>query len=87
MPRDMSQTEAERRVTQALANTGPLSPEGSAKVQMNRGTAYLAIPARLRDHFEIEQGEELPRAYNPSTGCLIVSLGDYELFEQEDIIS
>mgnify|MGYP000489456196 FL=1 len=50
----MSQTDAERRVTQALADTTTLSPEGSAQVQMNRGTAYSAIPARLRDHFDIE---------------------------------
>jgi|GEM_PF-3605646 len=77
----MSQTDAERRVTAALSDTGSLSPEGSARVQMNRGTAYSAIPARLRDHFDIEQGDRLQRAYDPTTGCLIISLGDYDLFE------
>ncbi|MFB6188492.1 MAG: hypothetical protein ABEI57_01285 [Halapricum sp.] len=77
----MSQTDAERRVTQALADTSPLSPEGSAQVQLNRGTAYCAIPARLRDHYGIEQGDSIQRAYDPATGCLIISLGDYDLFE------
>lgn len=77
----MSQTDAERRVTAALTDPSNLSPEGSAQVQINRGTAYSAIPARLRDHYDIEQGDCLQRAYDPSTGCLIVSLGDYDLFE------
>jgi len=71
----MSQTDTERRVTQALADTTTLSPEMSAQVQMNRGTAYCAIPARLRDHFDIEQGDRLQRAYDPSTGYLIISRG------------
>lgn len=77
----MSQTDAERRVTAALTETGSLSPEGSARVQINRGTAYLALPARLRDHYDISQADSLQRAYDPATGCLIISFGDYDLFE------
>ena len=76
----MSQPGAERRVKQALTESSALSPEGSAKAQEKQGSHYVAIPARLADHYGIGQGAVLERAYDPETGTLIISLGDADLF-------
>ncbi|MCU4716874.1 hypothetical protein [Halapricum hydrolyticum] len=77
----MSQADAQRRVQAAMIDSDALSPEGSASVQNWGGTAYVAIPRRLVQHYEIEQGDRLQRAYDPKTGCLTISLGDHDLFE------
>lgn len=78
----MSQTDAERRVTRALTETDVLSPEGSAVVQNKRGTRYVAIPKRLAQFYDVDQGDEVQRAFDPATGLLIVSLNGYDIFEQ-----
>jgi len=64
-----------------MIESDALSPEGSASVQNRGGTAYVSIPARLVEHYGIEQGDSLQRAYDPATGCLIIPLSDYDLFE------
>jgi len=72
----MSQTDAERAVLQAMHGDGALTPYGSAKVQMQDTTAYIAVPIELTQHFGISQGVEVQRAYHAETGCLISCLRD-----------
>lgn len=78
----MSQTGAETAVLQAIHGDRALTPYGSARVQMQGTTAYVAVPIELTEHFGIEQGFEVQRAYHAETGCLISSLRrDRDLFE------
>jgi hypothetical protein len=70
----MSQTGAETAVLQAIHGDGALTPYGSARVQMQGTTAYVAVPIELTEHFGIKQGYEVQRAYHAETGCLISSL-------------
>jgi hypothetical protein len=78
----MPQTDPQRRVLQALSDGERLSPQGTAKVQVRRGTAYIAIPAHLVDHYESQQSDELQRASHPESSCLVIPLDDStELFE------
>ena len=70
----MSQTGAETAVLQAIHGDGALTPYGSARVQMQGTTAYVAVPIQLTEHFGIEQGYEVQRAYHAETGCLIINL-------------
>lgn len=78
----MSQAEAQRRVIESLGDPSVLSPEGSARVQVKEGTAYVAIPARLANFYEIEQSTEVARAFDPASGCLITVLNsNVALFE------
>lgn len=77
----MSQTTAQTEVLQAI-HDGALSPYGTARVQMQDTTGYVAIPIELVEAYGIQQGFEVQRAFHPETGCLITSLrGDYDLFE------
>ena len=77
----MSQTNAERRVKQALIDTSGLSPEGTAKAQRNSGAVYVAVPINLVNFHGIEQGDELDRAYHAETNTLLISLDGEPLFE------
>lgn len=78
----MSQADAQRRVMTSLTESNVLSPEGSAKVQMKNGTAYIALPPRLVNFYGIEQGDDLDRAFDPASSCLIIPLNDnVDLFE------
>ena len=67
----MSQTGAETAVLQAIHVDGALTPCGSARVQMQGTTAYVAVPIELTEHFQIQQGYDVQRAYHAETGCLI----------------
>ncbi|WP_159900758.1 hypothetical protein [Salinirussus salinus] len=80
----MSQSEAERAVLQAMHGDGALTPYGSAKVQINgRGTAYLAVPVELAEHYGMTQGVEVQRGFHAETGCLVACLhNDVDLFER-----
>ncbi|WP_229112924.1 hypothetical protein [Halapricum desulfuricans] len=78
----MSQADAQRRVQAAMIDSDALSPEGSASVQNRGGTAYVAIPRRLVEHYEIEPGMSLSRAFHPESSALIIPLSDdVNLFE------
>lgn len=78
----MSQADVQRRVIDSLGDPSVLSPEGSAKVQVKDGSAYVSIPARLASFYGIEQSTEIKRAFDPASGCLIVSLNPrVDLFE------
>ena len=72
----MSQTGAETAVLQAIHGDGALTPYGSARVQMQGTTAYVAVPIQLTEHFEINQGYEVQRAYHAETNSLILGLED-----------
>jgi hypothetical protein len=79
----MSQTDAEQAVLQAIHGDGALTPYGSARVQMQGTTAYIAVPIELTQHFGISQGYEIERAYHADTGCLISCLRDeVDLFKR-----
>jgi hypothetical protein len=71
----MSQTNAQTRVLQAIQD-GELSPYGSAKVQMQDTTAYVAVPIELVNALGIQQGMEVQRGYHSGTGSLVVFLSD-----------
>jgi hypothetical protein len=79
----MTQTDAERKVLQALGdNDGALTPYGSARAQMQDTTAYVAVPINLVEHFGISQGHEVQRAFHAETGCLVSCLRhDVQLFD------
>jgi hypothetical protein len=70
----MSQASAQREVQQALQGDGPLTPEGSAKVQEKRSSKYIAIPSNLANHHGIEQSDDLSRYYHAPTNCLVTPL-------------
>ena len=77
---DMTQTTAQTEVLQAM-HDGVLSPYGSARVQMQDTTAYVAVPIELVEAYGIRQGMEVQRAFHAETGCLITCLrDDYDLF-------
>lgn len=76
----MSQTTAQTRVLQAIED-GNLSPYGTARLQMQDTTGYVAVPIELVQALEMEQGSDIQRGYDAETGCLIISLReDYDLF-------
>jgi len=78
----MSQADAQRRVMTQMIDSDALSPYGSASVQNRGGTAYVAIPRRLVEHYGIEPGTSLSRAFDPASSCLIIPLNDdVDLFE------
>jgi len=65
----MSQASAQREVQQALQGDGPLTPEGSAKVQEKRSSKYIAIPSNLANHHGIEQSTEATMAFGLGARC------------------
>jgi hypothetical protein len=78
----MSQANAETAVLQALQGDGALSPYGSAKVQMQDTTGYVALPIEIVNQYDIRQGYEVQRAYHPETGCVVTCLrDDVDLFD------
>lgn len=78
----MSQADSQRRVLNAMTDTSTLSPEGAASVQIQGGTAYVALPSRLVDFYGIEQSTELERAFDPASSCLVIPLQEgVSLFE------
>lgn len=78
----MSQADAQRRVLSSLSDRNVLSPYGTARIQEKQGTAYIAIPSRLADFYGLEQGDEITRAFDPASSCLILPLADgADIFE------
>ena len=76
----MSQTTAQTRVLQAIQD-GALSPYGTARVQMQDTTGYVAIPIELVEGYGLHQGFEVQRAFDAETGCLITCVrDDYDIF-------
>ena len=80
---DMTQTTVQTEVLQAM-HDGVLSPYGTATVQMQKSTGYVAVPIELVQGLGIGQGYEVQRGYHAPTGCLILCLrNDYDLFSAE----
>ena len=60
-----------------------LSPYGTASIQMQDTTAYVAVPIELVRTLGLGQGTKVQRAYDSGTDCLVVSLrDDHDLFAE-----
>ncbi len=79
----MNQTNAEQAVLQAIQGDGALTTYGSARVQMQGSTVYIAVLIEFTQHFGISQGCEIERAHHADTVCLVYCLRDeVELFKR-----
>lgn len=78
----MSRTTGQTEVLQAI-HDGDLSPYGTASMQMQDTTAYVAVPIELVRTLGLGQGTKVQRAYDSGTDCLVVSLrDDHDLFAE-----
>lgn len=78
----MSQTTAQKDVLQAVQER-TLSPYGTARVQMQDTTGYVAIPIELVEALGLGQGASVQRGCDSGSGCLVISLGeDHDLFAE-----
>lgn len=69
----MSQSGAQRRAIQAVAEGSAITPMGFRNAQEGDGYFYSAIPAPLPRSLGIEQGDELVYGYHAPSDTWMVS--------------